>query len=124
MSPHCIQFRISAPGDITHRGDDEDVGLQPGIWSITIRELADERQVEFNTGAGQAQEEEGPAVDAALIAAGRLADQRAQVVLPDGLRKLEGGGVVRGADQDPQAPGESGGVNTPPMSSSASLRRR
>ena len=57
--------------------------------------------------AGQAGEEERAPVDAALVAAGRLADQGAQAVLLHGLGELEGRRAVRGAHQHPHAARES-----------------
>ena len=105
--PDGLQLGIAASCDVAHRRDDQDVRRQPGVRPLAVGELADERQVELEAGAGEAKEEERSPVDAALVAAGRLADQGAQAVPLHGLGELEGRRAVRRADQHPHPARES-----------------
>ena len=75
MGKHGIQFSVSSSGDVAHRRHDENVRLQTSIGTIAIRKLAYQRQVKLDPGLWQSQEKERSAINAALIAAGRLSNQ-------------------------------------------------
>lgn len=100
------EIGVGIGGDVAWVERDEDVGFDAGVGRRSARgagEVADLRQVDLQAASGQAEEEVGPAVDAAKVAAGGPADEGGDAEAFARLGELEGGAAVGGVDEDKDA---------------------